>query len=604
MGDYGDVLLHSEPFVSTTMINQGRFCSAVSIPPSKTAFAVFRYFIRTLFSAMVLAGGVCLSDAQARHGIGSVGAPPPDSFEVHVDSIMSVYPEDGPGAVVGVIQGGEVVFSKAYGMADLAHGVPITTETRFNIASASKQFTGFALAILARRGQLSLDDPVVNHLPSLPSFDETVTIRHLLSHTSGYRPAYGALALAGRQFSREEALKVVRNQQELQFSPGTRQLYNSTGYILLAEIIEKVSGTPFPVWMQDHVFGPLDMENTAFEREAGEVIPGAAYSYSKGEHGEYLLEAPTDASYGAGDIFTTISDLAEWMHNYETGALGGEDVVRQMMTPYVLANGDTTNYGFGLRIGEHRGLRRVKHAGATEGYWTQFNYYPEIDGGVVVMSNYDEVIPAERADAVAELFFQDQMGDRTGTADRSASLSADAAPDADQLQRYAGAYQLENGDVVEIKLQGDTLVSMMGGGFPLIPLSKTTFRVEGTRQRVRFLTRPDGTVRRAVVHAPSRSLMLEPTDLWSPSPSALEQYAGRYYSPELQTAYTFHVEDGQLAATHRWVDDLQFVPSKENTFKSEHTDMTIRFERNEDGEVTGYYASLWEARDVWFRTQD
>jgi CubicO group peptidase (beta-lactamase class C family) len=570
---------------------------------SETVVAAFRSVLRTLFCAAVLAGGLWLTEAEAGRDDGSVHVPPADSLEARVDSIMSVYPEDGPGAVVGVIQGGEVIFRKAYGMAELVHGVPVTTETRFNIASASKQFTGFAIALLSKRGLLSLDDPVVSHLPSLPSFEETVTIRHLLSHTSGYRPAYGALALAGRQFSREEAFKVVQNQPELQFLPGTQKLYNSTGYILLAEIIEKVTGAPFPDWMQDHVFAPLGMEQTAFERVAGDVIPGSAYSYSKGEHGGYLLEAPTDASYGAGDIFTTIGDWARWMHNYETGALGGEDVVRQMMTPYVLANGDTTNYGFGLRIDEHRGLRRVKHAGATEGYWTQFYYYLDVGGGVVVMSNYDEVIPEERADAIGTLFFQDQMEDRTAP-ERSASLSADASPDADQLRRYAGAYQLENGDVVEIKLRGDTLVSMSGGGFPLIPLSNTAFRVEGTPQRVRFLTRTDGTVRRAVLNAPNRSLTLEPIDLWSPSPTVLEECTGRYYSPELQTAYTVQVDEGQLAATHRWVDDLWLAPTTEDTFESEDTGMTIRFERSEDGSVTGYYASLWEARNVWFRKED
>lgn len=529
----------------------------------------------------------------------------PDSLEAQVDSIMSVYPGDGPGAVVGVMQSGDVAFRKAYGMADLTHGIPITTETRFNVASASKQFTGFAIALLAKRGKLSLDDPVVRHLPSLPTFEDTVTIRHLLSHTSGYRPAYGALALAGQYggFSREEAFKVVRRQRELQFPPGTQKLYNSTGYILLAEIVEQVSGMPFPDWMQEHVLGPLGMENTAFEREAGDVIPGSAYSYSKGEHGGYRLDAPNDASYGAGDIFTTVGDWAKWMHNYETAEVGGEAVIRQMMTPYVLDSGDTTNYGFGLRIDDHRDLRRIKHAGATEGYWTQFYYYPEIDGGVVVMSNYDEVIPEAQADAIAELFFREHMQNRPASGPAVPSAT-DGRPDLTQLRRYAGAYQLENGDVVEIKLQGDTLVSTSGGGFPLIPLSKSTFHVEGTQQRVRFVTRPDGTVRRAVLQKPNRSLTVEPIDLWSPSPTVLEKYTGRYYSSELQTEYTFRVENGQLVATHRWVGDLRFVPTKEDTFENEQTGMEIRFRRNKVGIVTGYYASLWEARDVWFEKQN
>jgi CubicO group peptidase (beta-lactamase class C family) len=573
-------------------------------------FAAFRTFIRVFLCAAVLAAGISLADIQASPTPHPTQFSPrdsvalQDSVEVRVDSIMSVYPDDGPGAVVGVIRDGDVAFSKAYGMADLTHGVPITTETRFNVASASKQFTGFAIAVLAKEGRLSLDDPVVDYLPSLPTFADTVTIGHLVSHTSGYRPAYGTLALAGRAdgFSREEAFEVVRNQRELQFPPGTQKLYNSTGYILLAEIVERVSGMSFPDWIQDRVFDPLGMENTAFEREPGDVIPGSAYSYSKGEHGRYRLEAPTDASYGAGDIFTTIGDWAKWMHNYETAALGGESVIRQMMTPYVLANGDTTNYGFGLRIDDHRGLRRVKHAGATEGYWTQFYYYPDIDGGVVVMSNYDEVIPKERASAIAELFFGDQMQAKPAP-NRGAAADADARPSIAQLRQYAGSYRMKTGDVVELKLQGDTLVSMRGGGIPLIPRSKTTFQVKGTQQRVRFVIRSDGTVRRAILQAPSRSMTLRPVAPWSPSPATLEKYAGRYYTPELQTAYTFRVEEDQLVATHRWVGDLRFAPTEEDTFRSEQTGMEIRFERNEDGEVTGYYASLWEARNVWFERQ-
>lgn len=111
-------------------------------------------------------------------------------------------------------------------------------------------------------------------------------------------------------------------------------------------------------------------------------------------------------------------------------------------------------------------------------------------------------------------------------------------------------------------------------------------------------------MRRAVLQKPNRSLTVEPIDLWSPSPTVLEKYTGRYYSSELQTEYTFRVENGQLVATHRWVGDLRFVPTKEDTFENERTGMEIRFRRNKVGTVTGYYASLWEARDVWFEKQN
>jgi len=181
-------------------------------------------------------------------------------------------------------------------MADLAHQIPITPETRFNIGSASKQFLGFAFALLAEQGALSLEDPVREHLPDWPKFSETVTLRHLLTHTSGYREAYGTLYLAGRvpgqdYLPREEALDVVRRQPKLEFSPGSTFQYNSTAFVILADVLEQVTGEAPAKWMEENVFRPLGMKQTSIEREVGQVIPKAADSYTDAEHGGYIQEA-------------------------------------------------------------------------------------------------------------------------------------------------------------------------------------------------------------------------------------------------------------------------------------------------------------------------
>jgi len=178
-----------------------------------------------------------------------------DTLETQIDSLMAEFDSPhSPGAVVGVIREGKVAFAKGYGMADLANGIANTRHTRFNLGSVSKQFLGFGFALLESRGELSLEDPVSKYLPDWPEFQDTVTLRHLLTHTSGYREAYGTLALAGRtpgedRLPRQEALTVVRRQQELEFAPGSEWKYNSTAWVILAEVLEEVTGQDSAEWM-------------------------------------------------------------------------------------------------------------------------------------------------------------------------------------------------------------------------------------------------------------------------------------------------------------------------------------------------------------------
>lgn len=532
-------------------------------------------------------------------------APPADGLELFVDSLLAEYDrEDSPGAVVGVIRGGEIVFAKGYGMADLTHGIPITAETKFNLGSGAKQFMAFAFALLERRGELSLDDPVSQHLADWPEFEQTVTLRHLLSHTSGYREAYGTLRLAGRItgrdfLAREEALEVVRRQPALEFPAGSEWKYNSTAWVILAEIAERVTGQPPAEWMEANVFAPLGMEHTSIESRVGQVIPGAAYSYSGDREDGYRMQWSNRAIFGAAEVYTTVGDVARWFRNFHTAEVGGATVQEKMRERFVLTTGDTTDYALGLSVDEHRGLRRIEHGGSHAGFRAQLSYYPEPDAGVVVMSNYGGMNSGRLANRIAEFAFGDHMApaeepeERAPAPPAAATVSLDSAVLAD----YAGTYRSEDGGIHDIEREDRGLE--VDGELTLVPVSDSVFRAEDAPVTVTFHRDEEGAVTGATVRAGDDTDSLRRIDPWDPGPAELDAYTGRYYSPELETIYTLEIRDGQLVSEHRWNGEFRYEPVQPDEFQGS-PGPTIRFERNRVGLVTGFYASTGRTADVWF----
>lgn len=537
-----------------------------------------------------------------------------DSLQPRVDSLFAAYDTTGsPGAVVGAMRGGEVIFAKGYGMADVTHNIPITTDTRFNIASISKQFTGFAFALLEQRGKLSLDDPARKYLPELPKFDETVTLRHMLTHTSGYREAYGTLALRGllasRDYlSREEALEVIRRQPALEFSPDSDYRYNSTAYVVLALILERVTDEPFPVWMNKHVFDPLDMNDTVIEDEVGQIIPGAATSYYYDEEdSSYTTAFSNRAIFGSAEIYTTVGDLAKWMQNFHTAGVGGTEVQNQLRERFVLANGDTTHYGLGIGIDRERGLARVHHSGSHAGYGSKLNYYPGLNAGVVVMSNHDDLNAGSKARKVARIFFGEHMDLR-----KEREKEQYAEVDSALIARYEGRYKTESGEVISLERRNNSLVLSRSRDiqFTLHPKSDTKFQTSNQSVQVTFQVAADSQQIKKATLADSVETTLTRIPSFDPTPSELKEYAGRYLSPELQAIYTITVRDSQLVAKHRILGTLALAPEAHaihpGTFETENGSIhpTLQFERNKMGTITGFYASLWRTERVWFQRRD
>src|SRR6185436_1924774 len=244
------------------------------------------------------------------------GSPMPDAqLTSKVDKLFANWDKpDSPGAALIVVKDGAVVYKRGYGSANLEYNIPITPATVFHVASVSKQFTAFAITMLAKAGKLSLDDDIHKYLTELPDFGQKITIRHLLHHTSGLRDQWELLAMAGWRLddviTKEHILKMVRHQKELNFSPGQEYLYCNTGYTLLAVIVERITGQSFREYMQETIFKPLNMTGTHFHDDHEMIVKNRAYSYRPYGPQDFKLSALNYANVGATSLFTTVEDMA------------------------------------------------------------------------------------------------------------------------------------------------------------------------------------------------------------------------------------------------------------------------------------------------------
>ena len=533
--------------------------------------------------------------------------------EGQVDQRMALYGDDTPGGVVAVVKHGEIVFARGYGMANLEYGIPNTPQTPYHMASVSKQFTAFAIAVLADQGKLSLDDPVHKHIPELYDFGQTITLRHLVYHTSGLRDQWNLWVMSGGRMDdvirQGDLFRLIERQRALNFTPGAEYLYSNTGYMLLAKTVESVTDEDFGDWMQAHVFEPLGMASTQIYDDHERLVPGRAYSYGNGENG-VKKSVLSYANSGATSLFTTAEDLARWLRNYRTMAVGGSAVWAQMQERGVLNSGDTLSYAFGLGIGTYRGLRRIQHGGADAGYRTLLAYYPEIDAGVVVLGNLSSFSAGQVGTAVADAFFTEHFepepvaveeleqdeGDEEGMTVASALLDA-----------YAGNYIIEGGPAIEVIREGDGLFAQVQGQprFALIALSDTLFRIDAPVDvRISFHREPDGRVERGTVYQNGETAIRRVVP-WNPDAGALAVYEGRFYSPELETFYTIVVEDSQLVAKHRRHGVIELSSKEEDSFGGNVFFFgDVAFDRDEAGVVTSMRVSNGRVRNLVFEKQE
>jgi CubicO group peptidase (beta-lactamase class C family) len=500
---------------------------------------------------------------------------------------------------VVVVRDGEVLLRKGYGSANLEYQLPITPSTVFDIASVSKQFAGLAISMLVEAGEISLDDDVRDYISELPDFGPTITIDHLVHHTSGLRDWPGTLAVAGWRMddviSFDQILDMAFNQKDLNFVPGDEYTYSNTGYNLLAEVVARVTGKAFREWTHENLFEPLEMTNTHFQDDHTEVVPNRAYGYSRGADGRYAAVPDLLTALGSSSLFTTVDDLAKWMTNFDTHAVGGSSVMERTRTRGVLNDGSRIAYAFGVSIGEYAGRPTVSHGGSWAAFRTYLLHFPEERLGVVVLANHDSFNSTATAQAVADVYLESDPGlqaprdpEEDPTGDPVEAEAPEVAVDATLLAEYEGVYKLGPGWYVAISRHGGGLRTQATaeGFFPMAARSETEFWVEGYGASIIFLRNAAGHVDRFEYRG-----MMAPrvSDLGGGMPTSLDELTGTYFSDELDTEYEIAVEGGNLVARHRRHGTIRLFSAWGEDFRSSAWFIrSLEFQRGRDGAVAGF----------------
>jgi CubicO group peptidase (beta-lactamase class C family) len=535
-------------------------------------------------------------------------------FSPQVDELFTVYDSsDRPGAAVAVIQNGEIVYQKGFGMADLERSVLITPESVFEIGSISKQFTAMCIMLLENDGKLTLDDNIRKYVPEMPEYDREITLRHLLHHTSGVRDIETLIPLAGMNwfnyYTDEQMLELITRQKGLNFPPGEQFLYSNSGYILLAQVISRVSGQSLREFAQKRIFDPLGMKHTVFWDQPGQIVPNRALAYSQKDENGYRLEMWNMPFAGPAGVYSTVGDLALWDSNFYNNKLGGGAVlIKKMETPGLLESGEPTNYGAGLSISTRNGLPMITHNGAWMGYRASMSRYPEQHLSIVILSNAGSIEVS--ASQIANIYLDDHF---ISSEQQSEAYQEPAAIDLEArvLVSHEGMYWNESRHllrVIEVREGKLHYVRSVDSATELGALEEGRFFMVGIGTPVSVEFEGSGEFRTMTVAVDNEDPML--FEIFPVlSENVLATYTGSYWSAELGRELQLSVEGKEITAS--WADEgirtSGHLLSVDNVLFPKFVpvpwypqDTRVHFEHDGSGAITGLSLSCDMARGVSF----
>ena len=539
-------------------------------------------FGATLFClALLLAGPSVAKDGSLSPRSGS-------SKTQAVDRLFAQWTKpDTAGAVVAIVQDGKIIYSRGYGMANLEYDEPNTPATVFHLASVSKQFTAFAIYLLAQDGKLSLDDDVRKYLPQLHDFGKTVTLRELLHHTSGVRDQWNLLALGGWRLDDEitdaDVSRLLFRQTELNFPPGDQFLYSNSGYTLLAMVVQRVSGMPLPEFAQKRIFQPLGMTHTHFQANYRLVVKNRAYSYAPGDDGRYKYIALSYSTVGPSSLFSTVGDLARWDENFYSGQVGGRALLSDMQIKGKLNNGKEIPYASGLIIEKYRGLNTVSHSGGDAGYRTNILRFPDQHFSVIVLANAGDMDPPDLSLRIADIYLKDRLD--PAPAKLAPSKKPQIEIDPKLLEPYLGDYEIGPGVIFTFTRENGQLVSQVTGQskVPLLAASNTRFHPVTIDADIEF-DGPvvSGKVQSGVIHQGGQSVRFKRIDIPLLTPAQLKPFEGKFYSDELGVIYEIKEKDGVLTVGYPR-GEMALQPSGKAMFAADFPIGLLKFNCDEGG---------------------
>ena len=511
--------------------------------------------------------------------------------ESKVDAVFAKWTSSTPGCAVGVATGGRPVLAKGYGMADLEHDVRISPESLFEAGSVSKQFTAAAVMLLAREGELSLDDQVRKYIPELPEYPPppgittpgygeaspkpqgseggpvALTIRHMLNHTSGLRDWGNVAGIAGwprttRVHTHAHVLDIVSRQHAVNFTPGTRWSYSNTGFNLAAIIVARVSGRTFPEFTRTRLFMPLGMTHTSWRDDYTRIEKGRAIAYRENDDG-FHTDMPFENVYGNGGLLTTVGDLLKWNEHYDSPLASDAATIAEQQQPGRFNDGRPHGYGLGLFVGTYKGLHEVYHSGSTAGYSAFLTRFPDQHVSVAVLCNAAGAQATQYAHAVADAF----LGDRARVAPPAPTLTPA------QIAAAAGLYRSTlTGLALTVSREKDTLRGRTW-----------VFDARGGAEA----TDEYGTTERYERVQPAKY-----------TAEQVAEFAGTYTSDDAETVLTAVVENHALVLKRRPGVTITLTPTYADAFGAGQLG-TVIFTRDGSGRPSGFSVvqdRVWDMR--------
>lgn len=506
------------------------------------------------------------------------------NIESQIDDILNAsYKANEPGATALVYKNGNVIYRKGFGSANLELGVAMKPEHVFEIGSITKQFTAIAILMLEEQGKLKVEDEITKYIPDYPTLGKTITIHQLLNHTSGIK-SYTAMQSfrdnARRDMTPTEIIDFFKNEQ-MDFDPGEKFLYNNSGYILLGHIIEVVTGNSYADFIQKNVFDKLGMKNSYYG-SMNKIIKNRASGYQ--QNGNEYINADylsLTLPYAAGSLMSNVDDLLTWQKALNTNQLISQKSYEKAINGSTLNNGERIGYGYGLGAGKIQGSKSLSHGGGIFGFTTQGIYMPDEDVFISILTNCDCNSPGGVANKIAAL-----------TIGKPFPNIADAITLSDsQLKKWAGTYEFPDGAIRYITVENGKIFSQREGSTKLeiYPMTESkfifkdgdivyNFSIKNNKKQAEFIT-DETFIGNEIDKAPPAAQ----TEI-TLAPEILLQYVGKY---ELQPGFiiAITVSGNQIFAQATGQPQFEIFAESEDNFFLKIVPAKLVFSKDDNGKV-------------------
>ncbi|MBC7934942.1 MAG: beta-lactamase family protein [Rhizobacter sp.] len=511
---------------------------------------------------------------------------------LQIEKIFARYKPPNPGAQFAISRNGNIIFSKAWGMADLEHNVSLTTESISEAGSVSKQFTAAAILLLEQQGKLSLDDDVKKYVPELPDYGHKITLRQMIQHKSGLKDWGYIASIAGwprttKTYDNDDALYIICNQKTLNHKPGDEYIYSNSNYTLLTIIVQRVSGISLAEYTRKYMFEPAGMKHTQWRDNYKRIVSNRAIAYSKSGT-DYQTHMPNEYVYGHAGLLTTAEDLVIWCNYFLTGKFGSPSLLDKQLSTSAFNNGVMHRYAAGLHVGKTYGWKYIAHEGITAGYSAYIEAYPELGLSFAWLSNTAEFDndTLHVGETVSDMFIPIKQREVEPEAPLAYAVTKE------KLTGHTGWYRnTRTGGGVKLYMKHEKLHGMQGGQWN--PVAENVFLTTNGNNRVELSS--EGLL---VINTVKDSVYFTKIDSAKLDEKTMQEYTGEYYSEEAEGKFQVLVKNGKLVLLQKPKTEIQLTPTYKDGFESPAG--IVYFERDKN-KIVNIKISVERARHVEFR---